>query len=405
LLLALVAAVASGLLTAPAHAATADDQVRAAEKALAAMQDKANKAQASLEAGTRALEAGEKKLANLERTAAKTQAESKQAEAQLKVRREQVSAYAASVYRNAAPNELSGLFVLDSVGTSSGGATDVLKAAGYLDHVSRSQADVLRQVRVDGQRAEVLRKQADQLVQAAAEEKKALDRQVKQLQDQAARDAAEVDKAVKAYEAAKAEAERQARERAAREAARKAAAAKAAAEKAAAEARARASQATRARQPGAPAPVAPVPTFTGSSCSATNVSGYPNGMLPDSALCALASAPGHRLRADAAAAFDRMSAAYAQAFGSPICVTDSYRSYAAQVDVYRRKPSLAAIPGRSNHGWGLAADLCGGIQNFGSAQHRWMKANAPKFGWFHPGWAEPNGSKPEPWHWEFGRIS
>jgi hypothetical protein len=31
-----------------------------------------------------------------------------------------------------------------------------------------------------------------------------------------------------------------------------------------------------------------------------------------------------------------------------------------------------------------------------------MKANAGTFGWVHPDWAEPSGSKPEPWHWEFG---
>jgi hypothetical protein len=30
-----------------------------------------------------------------------------------------------------------------------------------------------------------------------------------------------------------------------------------------------------------------------------------------------------------------------------------------------------------------------------------MVDNAPRFGWFHPEWAELDGSKPEPWHWEF----
>lgn len=83
-------------------------------------------------------------------------------------------------------------------------------------------------------------------------------------------------------------------------------------------------------------------------------------------------------------------------------MTDSHRSYAAQVDVYRRKPGLAAVPGTNEHGWGQAADLCGGVQAFGTAEHRWMQANAGTFGWFHPDWAEPSGSRPEAWHWQYG---
>jgi len=82
-------------------------------------------------------------------------------------------------------------------------------------------------------------------------------------------------------------------------------------------------------------------------------------------------------------------------------MTDSYRDFPSQVDVFRRKPALAATPGRSQHGWGLAVDLCGGVQVFGAEAHRWMQANAAAFGWVHPGWARPGGSRPEPWHWEY----
>ena len=28
--------------------------------------------------------------------------------------------------------------------------------------------------------------------------------------------------------------------------------------------------------------------------------------------------------------------------------------------------------------------------------------NASLFGWSHPAWAQQGGSKPEPWHFEFG---
>jgi hypothetical protein len=138
------------------------------------------------------------------------------------------------------------------------------------------------------------------------------------------------------------------------------------------------------------------------SCKGGNLRGFPNGHLPTSALCPLWGAPGHRLRADAAAGFNRMSHAFAAQFGAPICVSDSYRSYSEQRQVYAEKPGLAARPGTSNHGWGLAADLCGGIQTDGTSTNAWLRQNAGRFGWFHPSWADPGSSGPyEPWHWEY----
>lgn len=137
-------------------------------------------------------------------------------------------------------------------------------------------------------------------------------------------------------------------------------------------------------------------------CAGGNLSGYPNGQLPTAALCPLWGAPGHLLRGDAAATFSAMSKAFAEEFSTPICVTDSYRPYSVQVLLYSTKRALAAYPGTSQHGWGRAADLCGGIQTFGTAVHDWMVLNAPRFGWFHPAWAAPGGSQPEPWHFEYG---
>ena len=128
--------------------------------------------------------------------------------------------------------------------------------------------------------------------------------------------------------------------------------------------------------------------------------GYPNGLIPPSAMCPLGVA-GHSLRCDAAAAYRAMSAAFASAFGTPICITDSYRTYAGQVKLYGEKPALAAVPGTSNHGWGLAVDLCGGIERFGTSAYRWMSANAGRYGWLHPEWADPGNGREEPWHWEF----
>lgn len=151
-------------------------------------------------------------------------------------------------------------------------------------------------------------------------------------------------------------------------------------------------------------PVCTKPVFA--ACAATkDLDQYGNGLIPKSALCTLKTNPNHRLRADAAGSFDAMTKAYEQKFGpDSMCLTDSYRTLAAQIDVRRRKPGLAAIPGTSNHGWGLAVDLCspgGGQWVRGSTYDIWMHQNAPTFGWVHPGWAEPSGSKPEPWHWGF----
>lgn len=128
--------------------------------------------------------------------------------------------------------------------------------------------------------------------------------------------------------------------------------------------------------------------------------GYPNGLIPSSVLCSIGIG-GHALRCDAAQTFLLMSRAFAERFGQGLCVTDSYRTFSAQVDLYRRKPALAAVPGTSNHGWALALDMCGGVQSFGTAQYAWLAGNGPAFGWVNPVWARPGGGREEPWHWEF----
>jgi LAS superfamily LD-carboxypeptidase LdcB len=82
-------------------------------------------------------------------------------------------------------------------------------------------------------------------------------------------------------------------------------------------------------------------------------------------------------------------------------LTDSYRDYASQVSVRARKPALAARPGTSQHGWGLAVDLAGGVE--AADEHwAWLRDNAPAYGWDNPEWAREGGDGPyEPWHWEY----
>lgn len=139
----------------------------------------------------------------------------------------------------------------------------------------------------------------------------------------------------------------------------------------------------------------------GAQCQGQSTAGYSNGAIPTTALCPLWGTRGQMLRADAAAAFDEMSRSYAAVFGAPLCVGDSYRNFAEQVAVAAAKPALAARPGSSNHGWGVAVDLCDGVQDYSSPQHRWLASNSMLHGWFLPSWAQQGGSKPEPWHWEF----
>jgi hypothetical protein len=125
-----------------------------------------------------------------------------------------------------------------------------------------------------------------------------------------------------------------------------------------------------------------------------------NGYIDTADMCELWMG-GHYLRADAAVALAELNVAYRKQFGTSISITDSYRSYRQQVSVRARKPGLAARPGTSQHGWGLAVDLAGGVQN-ADVHYRWLRANAPKFGWDNPAWARSGGAGPyEPWHWEY----
>jgi len=138
----------------------------------------------------------------------------------------------------------------------------------------------------------------------------------------------------------------------------------------------------------------------GAACPGRDVTGYANGRLPLDTLCPVRAAAG-LLRADAAASFDGLSRSFEERFGRPLCVTDAYRSFDEQVRVRAERGMWAAVPGRSTHGWGIAVDLCGGVEDFDAPAHAWLVLNAPLHGWYHPAWARRGGPLPEPWHWEF----
>ena len=68
--------------------------------------------------------------------------------------------------------------------------------------------------------------------------------------------------------------------------------------------------------------------------------------------------------------------------------------------VKAQKGGLAAAPGKSNHGWGLAVDLC--QDQTSGVKWAWLNENGPAYGWANPAWALPGGSGPhERWHWEY----
>jgi len=135
--------------------------------------------------------------------------------------------------------------------------------------------------------------------------------------------------------------------------------------------------------------------------------GFSNGRIPASALCPVPSAPRLLLECHAAAAFDQMNSAFRAVFGQDIGITDGYRSYDEQIVCRDQKGSMCADPGTRNHGWGKAVDIggCCGVNSGAGPAFDWLTTNAGRFGWIHPAWAQPDGSKPEPWHWEYGSIS
>jgi D-alanyl-D-alanine carboxypeptidase-like protein len=379
--LAAIAATAVAMTLAPVVAAAQAQAAPAPNpptvQQLAALKADAANVQAQLSAGAKKLDAARARLAQLQSKASAATSAADKLDAELVVLRGQISQFAGDMYEQPTPDMISRML-------SGGDINRSVQAAQLLQYASGNRTQVLRQVAVDGQRAKVLRATAAQNVAAAAVVQKSVTQQVTALQAASAKAAARLQAAEVAYqkEQARLAAERAAKAKAARDEAARAEAARRAAALATGQATSVAECHSNGGYPAGP------------------WGGYSDGLIPGSELCAIIG--GGRLRPDAAIAFNKMSQAYAQAFGSPICVTDSYRSYPDQVAVFRKRPAFAAVPGTSNHGWGLAVDLGCGIQNYGSAQYRWMTAHAGAFGWVHPAWAVHNPF--EPWHWEFGRL-
>lgn len=124
--------------------------------------------------------------------------------------------------------------------------------------------------------------------------------------------------------------------------------------------------------------------------AAQKVLAYVNGKAMEIVLVSIGQ--GHRLRADAAAAYERLAAA-ASADSVLLIINSSFRSMEEQQRLYAdwlsgKRTAVVARPGYSNHQAGLALDV-----NGGKAQ-AWLRANGWRFGFY--------GTVPsEPWHWEY----
>lgn len=133
--------------------------------------------------------------------------------------------------------------------------------------------------------------------------------------------------------------------------------------------------------------------------ASTKVKGT-NGRLSANSLCGLWQ-KGDSLQPEAAIAITAMNDYYRAVFGHNICLDDSYRSLGDQYSVKATRGYLAAAPGTSMHGWGLAVDLCSSA--LAGASGDWIRANAATYGWVNPPWAK--SSKYEPWHWEYKSLT
>lgn len=136
--------------------------------------------------------------------------------------------------------------------------------------------------------------------------------------------------------------------------------------------------------------------------------GHSNGEIPDSELQPLSFSPENKMHKKAATAMEEMNKAYKADNGSDLTINEAYRDCATQAayatpgnPLYQGGNAADYPPCQSNHGWGLAVDI--NVGGFDSSVYKWLKANAHKYGYVHPAWAEPGTKKSEAWHWEYAR--
>lgn len=160
-----------------------------------------------------------------------------------------------------------------------------------------------------------------------------------------------------------------------------------------------------------------IPTSKVAGGSTKTIDGvtYKNGQIPENKLRfinnwqsykgAIGSDRGRiRLFDKASRALDSLLAA-ASAQGIKFKINSAYRTYEDQVLVKQQQGKLAATPGRSNHGFGLAVDFAAGPGlrklNSRDLQYKWLLVNANKYGFRRLPWTPAKGEDWEAWHWEY----
>ena len=122
---------------------------------------------------------------------------------------------------------------------------------------------------------------------------------------------------------------------------------------------------------------------------------------------------GNKYNPNAAASAAALIKAFNEAFPSdkrltPGACTRSLEAQQKAYANYKAGGNLAATPGTSNHGWGLAIDFRTGtssITSFTSPEYLWLKNNSYQYGWINPLAMTPaggcSGNKCEAWHFQY----
>lgn len=151
-------------------------------------------------------------------------------------------------------------------------------------------------------------------------------------------------------------------------------------------------------------------TTNASQISRSKVSKQRNGRLPESLLVAIPWDKEKTLiAAPAVADLTRLNNAFKKEFGKNLDIDLAYRTLDTQKFYYSELgPYIAAKPGTSNHGWGLAIDLPESYNySFNGKYYKWLKVNSKKYNWVHRKNLEQyraNGTKnpyAEAWHFEY----
>jgi hypothetical protein len=112
---------------------------------------------------------------------------------------------------------------------------------------------------------------------------------------------------------------------------------------------------------------------------------------------------GHYLQPAAAASLRAFADEFESVFGVAFTISEAFRDLPTQYFFYDLyidgDGNMAAVPGTSSHGQGLAVDINSWVYGNGDTdRHRWLVANAPRFGWSWELVGKPSGER---WHFNY----